>query len=89
MRPIPVPDGMVRPGYERKVLAGPDGDLTSDDVAPLEVLVSVIEGLPVMTSFWVPETNDYQFDGVVCLTVHGTQHPPLALRMFPPQKKKP
>ena len=38
MRPTAIPDHLVQPGTRRLVLAGPGGDLTSETVAPVELL---------------------------------------------------
>jgi len=39
MRPIPIPAELVWSGAERKVIAAPDGDLTNDEIAPVEALL--------------------------------------------------
>ncbi len=51
MRPIPVPDDFLELDWVvgRVVLAGPDGDMLSDEVAPVEALIVDTElyGKPV------------------------------------------
>lgn len=39
MRPTPIPDAEVWEGAERKVFAAPNGDLTDDQIRPVEALV--------------------------------------------------
>lgn len=41
MRAAPIPDAEVPEGARRIVMAGPDGDLTSTDIGPAEMLLVV------------------------------------------------
>jgi len=40
MRPVPIPDELVPPWGERKVISPPDGDLLNEEIAPVEAIVS-------------------------------------------------
>lgn len=78
MRGIPIEAGWVPDGLHRAVLAGPDGDLTSTTVAPLEVM----RGDGTMTSVWLPSDEEraaIAAGGVVCLVIWGSLHPPVAM----------
>jgi hypothetical protein len=45
MRPAPIPDEAIWPGAVRKVIAAPNGDLTDETIAPVEVLMDRPESL--------------------------------------------
>jgi hypothetical protein len=38
LRPVPIPDEFVWPGGVRRVIAGPDGDLTGE-IRPVEAII--------------------------------------------------
>lgn len=40
MRPVIIPDELVQPGTVRRIIAAPDGDLTHDEIRPVESLIS-------------------------------------------------
>lgn len=40
MIPTTIPDALVKPGTVRKVIAAPNGDLTDDNIRPVEAIVS-------------------------------------------------
>lgn len=85
MRGIPITDDQVPDGLRRVVLAGPDGDLTSTEVASLEV----ITGDGMMTSVWQltdVERAAIAAGGVVVLVVWGLGHPPVALEACLPEQ---
>jgi hypothetical protein len=46
MRPVPIPDQYVAPFARRMVIAAPDGDLTNQQIAPVEALVELHDGSP-------------------------------------------
>lgn len=87
MRPVPIPDHLVRPGQIRRVLAPPSGDLCDPHVAPIEILATRPDpnGWWLMQSLWVPVGTDHPApaDAVVVLTVVGGTHPPVALEILP------
>lgn len=39
MFPVTIPDELVLEGSVRRIIAAPDGDLTNDDIAPVESLI--------------------------------------------------
>jgi hypothetical protein len=39
VRPVPIPDDQVWDGAVRRVIVGPSGDPTDDDIRPVEALV--------------------------------------------------
>lgn len=52
MRPIPIPDELVPDGAIRTVLSAPNGDLTDDQIAPLEVVIEELRHGDVETVMW-------------------------------------
>lgn len=88
MRPIPIDEATAAAlgGGHLAVLAGPDGDLTSTDVAPLEVLLQKSdEGFLLSSSVWLLEDGDLitlAAGGRIVLTVHGHQ-PVVSLGVVP------
>lgn len=40
MIPVIIPDDLVQPGTVRRIIAVPNGDLTDDDIRPVESLIS-------------------------------------------------
>lgn len=83
MRPIPVPERWVPPGCERKVLFPPDGDPTSEEIRPIEVVIDPESGH--FHSFWISEVDDDIQLGpkVVVVTTEGVP-PALALAIVEP-----
>lgn len=89
MRPVPLDDAICEAlgGGVRRVLAGPDGDLLSTDVAAMEVLLQRLEdGSLASTSVWQLENVDLVLlaaGGRIVLTLHGRQ-PITGLGVLPP-----
>lgn len=48
MIPIPVPDHCVPAGCKRIVIAGPNGDLTDDQIRPVEAVVGIVDDEPLI-----------------------------------------
>ena len=41
MRPIPIPDDLIPEGGKRFVISAPDGDLTNDQIRPVEAVAAI------------------------------------------------
>jgi hypothetical protein len=59
MRPVPIPDTAIPEGARRIVVAAPDGDLTNPDIAPVEAIVRMEDGVRWYSVLLVPEGDDY------------------------------
>ena len=94
MRPTPITDDVLAAHYpqgRRKVVAGPDGDLTNDAIRPLEVVWEVVltEAGPALTatSHWKPsdeELSELVAGGAITVTIFGAPLPPIALGTIGP-----
>jgi hypothetical protein len=61
MRPTPIPDDEIWDGAQRRVIAGPEGDLTGD-IRPVEALVEISPslGVPVLSVRCQLEAGDLE-----------------------------
>ena len=59
MRPAPIPD-QVSPGTRRVVMAAPNGDLTDDNIRPVEALVTEEADARWYTVMLVLESGDLE-----------------------------
>ena len=59
MRPAPIPD-QVAPGTRRVVMAAPNGDLTDDNIRPVEALVTQEPDARWYTVMLVLESGDLE-----------------------------
>lgn len=74
MRPAAIPDSEIWAGARRIVMAPPDGDLTNDEIRPLEMLAEVRDGVPIYSARCVVEPGDLetlQAGGAVWLSFYG------------------
>ncbi len=58
MRPVPIPDTAIPEGARRVVVAAPDGDLTNPDIAPVEAVAEMDDGVVWYTVLLTPEGDD-------------------------------
>ena len=84
MRPAPIPDEAIWEGARRMVIAPPDGDLTSTDIAPVEVLIDNGQdtGIPRISVRCVLEEGDLEKladGGTVWVTFYGSQLVPFCV----------
>lgn len=89
MRPAPIPDEAVWEGARRVVFTAPDGDLTSTEIAPVEVLVDQggETGICRVNVRCVLEPGDIEklaAGGTVWLSIYGHQLPPFSLDVVGP-----
>lgn len=49
MRPVPIPDRLVRANQIRQVIGAPGGDLLDAQVAPVEAVVENYSGSPLLS----------------------------------------
>lgn len=88
MRPAPIPDSDVWDGSRRIVIAPPDGDLTSTDIAPVEALIGQAEdGGPLISVRCVLEPGDLDKlakGGPVWVTFLSPQLVPFAIEIAEP-----
>lgn len=92
MRPAAIPDEAIWEGARRMVIAPPDGDLTSTDIAPVEVLVDRGQdtGIPRISTRCVLEEGDLeklQAGGTVWISFYGTQLMPFSVDVVGPDGK--
>jgi hypothetical protein len=94
MRPIPIPNGYAQaldPEAQQSVLGAPGtGDLTDDEVSPLEVVwfPQPIHGQPHVAarSLWIPTDGErarIAAGQLITLTLTANFHPPVALEVEP------
>lgn len=79
MRAVPI--DQVPEGWERRVLAAPNGDLLDDTIRPLEVVVALQDSARVFVSQWQLDPGDLerlQAGEPIRLSVWGVQ-PPVAV----------
>jgi hypothetical protein len=89
MRPTPIPDEAIWEGARRMVIAPPDGDLTSTDIAPVEALVDVGQdtGIPRISVRCVLEEGDLdklKAGGTVWIGFYGGQLIPFCVDVVGP-----
>lgn len=75
MRPMMIPDELVQPGSVRRIVAAPDGDLTNDDIRPVESLITEGSGglaqLSMMLELEDGELEHITAGGKIWLTMLG------------------
>jgi hypothetical protein len=79
MRPVMIPDELVQPGTVRRIIAAPDGDLTNDEIRPVESLISRgpsnVAQLSMMLELEDGELEHLQSGGKIWLTMLGAVSP--------------
>lgn len=90
MRPAAIPDEAIWAGAHRMVIAPPDGDLTSTDIAPVEVLIdhSEMAGVPRISARCVLEDGDLDklvAGGTVWVSFYGGQLMPFSVEVVGPE----
>jgi hypothetical protein len=58
VRPVPIPDDLVPAGCKRFIISAPDGDLTSDQIRPVEAVAGVVDGQVLMSMLLAMEPGD-------------------------------
>lgn len=75
MIPVTIPDELVQPGSVRRVIAAPDGDLTNDEIRPVESLIKAgpdgVAQLSMMLQLEDGELEHLVNGGRVWLTMLG------------------
>lgn len=86
MHPTPIPDAEIWPGAVRQVIAGPDGDLTNDQIRPVEALIDMSEIGPRFSMRCELEDRDLavlQAGGVVWVSQYGDHLHPFSVDVAP------
>lgn len=62
MRPIPIKDSLIKPGTEKIVISAPNGDLTDNNIRPVEATLEIepSSGLPLLTVMCTLEDDDLE-----------------------------
>lgn len=96
MRPVPIPDHHVpdtwdpeaKTGHRRVVIAPPDGNLTNEEIRPVEAIVyDDPNGLRTITVLVAPEDGDVevlQAGGHLAISFMSARLAPFAMWMVPP-----
>lgn len=89
MRPAPIPDEAIWEGARRMVIAPPGGDLTSTDIAPVEVLIDQSQdtGIPRISARCVLEDGDLaklSAGGTIWVSFYGAQLMPFSVDVVGP-----
>lgn len=75
MRPTMIPGELVRPGTVRQIVSAPDGDLTNDQIRPVEALIKRGEAdlaeLSMMLELEEGELEHLANGGKIWLTMLG------------------
>ena len=86
MRPIPIPDELQQPGVRRIVIAPPGGDLTNDQIRPVEALAAIVPEGICLTMLVALEDGDLDRltemrRPAVWLSMYTNQLPPFAVEV--------
>lgn len=93
MRPVPIPDACVGPGCRRYVIAPPDGDLTNDEIRPVEVVAGIVDNQVRISALVrlepgelerlqaMAEGETAEYGPAIWLTMVTTQIPPFMLEI--------
>lgn len=58
MIPVPIPDDAIPEGCKRFVVSPPDGDLTNDQIRPVEAVAGIVNGHVTMAMLVAFEPGD-------------------------------
>lgn len=82
MRVVPIPDARVWNGARRTVLLPPDGDMTNEQIAPVEVLADTDElgqRVCILVELEQGDVQKLTANGQFWLIMYGRQLPVFAL----------